>query len=187
MKRIISSLLLICTLTLCFVSCGNSEENGNNTNANNNNGDNNKNVGVELTLDNYEDYFDIDTNMSIGHTTMCQYKGNFVDLVKTFKCEIAFSGNTNYEYTNVVFTVKFIHTGPSDFINHYADATVLVRINLAGNGSGSCYVETPVAKTEWDNISQPIYALYKPNSDISVAMKYSSYEVVSVSGTATKN
>ena len=186
MKRIISSLLLICTLTLCFVSCGNSKENGNNTNSNNSDGGN-KNVGVELTLDNYEDYFDIDTNISIGHTTMCQYKGEFLDLVKTLKCEIAFSGNTNYEYSNVVFTVKFVHTGPTSFIDHYADSTIIVRVNLAGNGSGSCYVETPVAQTEWDNISLPIYSFYRPNSDISLTMKYSSYEVVSVSGTATKN
>ena len=138
-------------------------------------------------LDNYEDYFDIDTNISIGHTTMCQYKGEFLDLVKTLKCEIAFSGNTNYEYSNVVFTVKFVHTGPTSFIDHYADSTIIVRVNLAGNGSGSCYVETPVAQTEWDNISLPIYSFYRPNSDISLTMKYSSYEVVSVSGTATKN
>ena len=182
MKKIISILLLICTLTLCFTSCGNNNSNDNNSNDNNSN-----DTGVILTLDNYEDYFDIDTNISIGHTTMCQYKGDFLDLVKTLKCEIAFSGNTNYEYTDVVFTVKFVHTGPTDFINHYADATIIVRVNLAGNGSGSCYVETPVAREEWDNISQPTYAFYRPNSDISVAMGYSSYEVVNVSGTATKN
>lgn len=184
MKKIISILLIICSLTLCLASCGNNNSNDSNSNTDNNNSNS---AGVKLTLENYEDYFNIDTNISIGHTTMCKYKGDYEDLVKTLKCEIAFSGNTNYEYTDVVFTVKFVHTGPTDFINHYSDATILVRVNLAGNGSGSCYVETPVAKTEWDNISLPIHSFYRPNSDISVTMKYSSYEIINVTGTATKN
>ena len=174
MKKIIS-LFLIVIMCISLFSCGNND----NTNANANN-------GTQLTLDNYEDYFDVSANIAIGHTTMCEYRGSFLDLVKTLKCDIAFQGNTNYEYKDVVFTIKFAHTGPSKFIDFYDDAVITVKVNLAGNGSGSCYVETPVAQEEWDNISQNTYAFYRP-SEISVALGYSSYEIINVTGTATKN
>lgn len=178
MKKIIALLLAI-AMCLSFCACGNNDENSNSNN-------NNVNTATALTLDNYENYFDISANISVGHTTMCNYKGDFLDLVKTFQCDISFKGNTNYEYTDVVFTVKFAHETPDKFIDFYDDTIITVKVNLAGNGSGSCYVETPVAQTEWDNISQTIYAFYRP-SEISVIMDYSSFEIVNVTGTATKN
>jgi hypothetical protein len=183
MKKIIALFLAI-TMCLSLCACGDNDDK--NDNSNNDNSNNNNNNVIELTLDNYENYFDIDASIAIGHTTMCEYKGNFLDLVKTFKCDISFKGNTNYEYTDVVFTVKFAHETPDKFIDFYDDTIITVKVNLAGNGSGSCYVETPVAQTEWDNISQTIYAFYRP-SEISVIMDYSSFEIINVTGTATKN
>ena len=180
MKKI---LLLLLTASLCvsLCACGGS---GADTGSS---GDGGKgNSGTALTLDNYENYFDVSASIGKGHTTMCEYKGQYLDLVKTLECSIAFEGNSNYEYTDVVFTIKFVHTGPTKFIEFYDDATITVSVNLAGNGSGSCYVETPVAQTAWDNISNEIYAFYRP-AEISVAMDYSSYEIINVTGTATKN
>ena len=187
MKKIIALLLAI-AMCLSFCACGNNDDKNNNNEDNSNSNTNNSNVntGTALTLDNYENYFDVNANISIGHTTMCEYKGSFLDLVKTFQCDISFKGNTNYEYTDVVFTVKFAHETPDKFIDFYDDTIITVKVNLAGNGSGSCYVETPVAQTEWDNISQTIYAFYRP-AEISAIMDYSSFEIINVTGTATKN
>ena len=170
MKKFFALLLAV---IMCFSLCAC----GNNANAN---------AGTELTLDNYEDYFDVNANISTGHTTLCEYKGAFVDLVKTLKCDITFKGNTNYEYNDVVFTVKFTHTGPSNLIDFYDEAIIKIKVNLAGNASDSCYVETPVAREDWDNISPTTYAFYRP-SEISVTLGYSSYEIIDVTGTATKN
>ena len=178
MKKLIA-LLLAFAMCLSFCACGNNDKNSNSNN-------NNVNTGTALTLDNYENYFDVSANISVGHTTMCQYKGSFLDLVKTLKCDITFTGNTNYEYTDVVFTVKFTHTGPTNFIDFCDETITTVKVNLAGNGSASCYVETPVAQTEWDNISLYVYSFYRP-SEISVTLDYSSYEIINVTGTATKN
>ena len=71
-------------------------------------------------------------------------------------------------------------------INYCAEATIYVNLNLAGNGSGYCYVGIPVLNEEWDSVSHTTYYYYGEER-ISESMAYTDYEIISVSGTATKN
>jgi hypothetical protein len=169
MKKFISVLLTLACLTLA--SCGNTVT-GTAT-------------GVELTVDNFNDYFDISATVKPGTTTMCMYKSDFVYLYKNLECEISFKGNSNYEFKDVVVEVEFYHTAPlnSEF---ESKKTIYVNLNLAGNGSGSCTVDTPVQTEEWDNISSTTYTFYS-EKNISTTLDYASYSIVGVTGTAIKN
>jgi len=171
-------------MCLSLVACGNNSSSDNGS-SDNGSSDNNKNNGVELTTDNFNDYFDISATVKPGTKTMCMYKNDFVDLYKNLECDISFKGNPNYEFQNVVVEIEFYHTAPlnSEF---ESSKTISVSLNLAGNGYGSCVVDTPVQSEEWDNISATTYTFYSVKN-ISTTLDYSGYSIVGVSGTAIKN
>ena len=164
MKKIISLLL---TFAVCLSICACT-----------------KNTDIELTLDNIENYFDIEAWVKPGDTTSCMYEEKLVDLYTTIKCSIAFTGNPNYEFVNVVIGIKFTHNNPK-MPDYQLETTIYVKLNLAGKGNGSCDIETPIAKEPWNRVSSIAYNAYNANNIINT-MNYSNYEFVSVTGTAIK-
>ena len=143
------------------------------------------NGSVELTVDNFKNYFDISFDVSKGEQRKCKFQNDFVYLYEGLKCDISLYGNPNYEYENVTVEIKFTHTGP-EVLEHCAENTVSVSLNLAGNGSGSCYLETPVVKEIWDKISYYSNYYYGEERIFDTITYYTDYEIVSVTGTATK-
>ena len=160
MKKIIS-LVLVIAITLSFISCG--EKN------------------TPLTLENIEDYIEINASVKPGYTTRCLFKDDWVNLYKTLDCALTVSGVPGYEFNDVVIEIRCYHIPPKhpDF---ESVQTIYIDLNLAGNGKGSCSLQTPVATEEWDNISSASYVFYS-SSGISSMLDYTAYEIVGVTGT----
>ena len=173
-KKLLVAVLSLCLLLSLFAACdasGKSELT--------------EDPGIALTLDNINDYIDIKGSVEAGDTTSCLYDGEWVNLYANLDCSITVSGNTNYEYKDVVIGVKFYHYAPlsNDLVS---ETTKYINLNLAGNGNVKCVLETPVNQEGWDNISTLTYTFYSYKG-ISSALGKTSYEIVSVEGTVTKN
>ncbi len=141
--------------------------------------------GIELTVENIEDYIDFDGSVEATDTTRCYYKAKWIYLYSRLECSLSAKGNTNYEFHDVVIGIKFYHIVPITGETS-SEKTVYMKLNLAGNGSTSCKLETPAYHEDYDNISSITYAFYSSNG-ISSALDSTSYEIVSVTGTATRN
>lgn len=137
-----------------------------------------------LTMDNFEDYIEIDGSVKANTDTRCLYDGDWVYLYNSLKCSISATGNPNYEYKDVVIGVRFYHLAPLTN-NLVSEETVYMSLNLAGNGDKSCVLATPVDQEEWDDISPMTYAFYS-YTGISSALKNTGYEIVSVEGSVTR-
>lgn len=168
MKKIIV-MFMACLLCISIVSCDKSE----------------KKDAIELTLENVEDYLEINPTAKPGYTERCMYLGDWVDLYNSISCNVEIKGNPNYEYENVVVGIRFYHLS---VLNKelVSEQTVYVDLNLAGNGDASTMLATPVKIEGWDNISSETHTFYS-YENISHAIKTTGYEIVSVQGSATKN
>lgn len=138
---------------------------------------------VQLTLDNYKDYLDISARAKCG-----DYYGHGVANMYTgVICSIDISGNSNYEYNNVSLVVEFIHYDDDGFETYLlkgSSAAVphdskrcYIDLNLSGKGSDSCTLLTP-----WD--ASPSQAWQRDSDEI---LQRTTFKIISISGTATKN
>lgn len=164
MKKIIS-LFLVITMVFSLCACGAEK-------------------GTVLTLDNVEDYLEISGTASPGTTTRCVYKGNWIWAYNSLECNVGISGNSNYEYQDVVVGVKVTHLNP---LTHevVSERTLYIDLNLAGKGKAACYLDTSIENEDWENISSESYTCYYQSIDLS--LKFTGFEVVSVTGTVVKN
>lgn len=190
--RKFASILLLTTLLLQFISCSN---NNNDFAISSSQSETTTVTTTEttvattqnstaLTLDNISDYFDITATIQPGNTEKCYYKAQSDYLYNSLICGISFEGNPHYEYKDVIIEIKFHHTTPLTGAFE-SEKTVSVKLNLSGNGSATCELETPVAQEAPLSISDTTYAFYSAKG-ISVALDYSEYKIISVSGTATR-
>ena len=136
---------------------------------------------VQLTLDNYEDYFDVNiTSKATNYYTLDGYL--------TVDCSANFSGNPNYEYNDVVIVIQFQYYDHQGYLDHseyilglteedpnpYSIDSCHLELNFAGNGTGTAQLNTSAAKESYRC------------KDASLVLMRTSYTVVSVSGTAKK-
>ena len=142
-------------------------------------------TGIQLTLDNYDDYIEFDGSVEASSTTRCYHKGDWVYLCNYIECDIAAKGNSNYEYKNVIIGVRFYHVVPITGVTA-SEETIYIDLNLAGNGSASCRLETPANQEEYNNISQITYTFYS-SIGIDSALDNTYYEIISITGSVVKN
>ena len=170
MKRIVAALL--CMVMVCLVACCSSCSEP-------------EDQGIELTLENYDDYFEVDGNVKAGSTTRCMSNDEWVYLCDSLKCDLSISGNSNYEYKDVTIGVRFYHYQPL-VGTLVSEETVYINLNLAGNGETTCTLKTPIADEEGDDIPTLIATFYSSRG-LSSALEKTGYEVVSIEGRAIKN
>ena len=119
MKKIISILLLVCTLTLCLASCGGSNDNSSNDNSNNDNNNNDNTPTCETTdLHTYEN----------GECTGCGLK--VFDVLKNYLIE-----NAEPNYYNE-YKISFGAYGTDQYYSFITYSEKNNSISIA------CYVET---------------------------------------------
>ena len=64
---------------------------------------------IPLTLENVEDYIEIDGTVEVNTDTRCTYKDEWVYLVNSLKCSLIAKGNPNYEYKDVFLEIRIFH------------------------------------------------------------------------------
>lgn len=166
MKKLLICALCITLILVSFVACDKNEDE------------------IELTIDNIKDYVEIDASVKVGGTTRCKYEDEWVNLYNYFECAAQATGNSHYEYKDVVIGIRFYHHQPiTDEL--ISEETVYLKLNLSGSGDVSCQLGTAVEKDGWDNISDITYTFYS-NTGIKSALDYTAYEIVSVTGTVVK-
>ena len=138
-----------------------------------------------LTLENVDDYIEINGDVTENTTTRCKYDGELINLVNSLKCTVTAKGNPNYEYQDVVLKIRIYHLHPLSK-EVVSENTIELDLNLAGNGKASGVLATPVENEEWDNISKITYTYYSPIG-IDSALGKTGYEIVGVSGSVEKN
>lgn len=164
MKKIIS-LFLVITMVFSLCACGAEK-------------------GTALTLENVEDYVEVNGKITPGTQTRCVYRGKWIWAYNSLKCSVDISGNPNYEYQDVVVGIKVTHLDPLTR-EVVSERILYVDLNLAGKGEDNCYLDTLIESEDWENISLESYTCcYK---SIDLCLQSTGYEIVSVTGTVVKN
>lgn len=197
MKKIVSLILAFVVVLLCFTSCTNKTDNSQESNTKF------QDVvtlppkeQIALTLDNYKDYLEIDGTTKANHTeswlTNPKKASSKITTYKGVDCNVSIKGNSHYEYTDVYVDVKFTHytvlqwidkTEGSD-VSPFSEKIVTIKLNLAGNGDGECFLNTPGSDYEkYENCTVIDAMSYQ---DIEAIHEYTYYDVVGVRGSVAK-
>ncbi len=187
MKKVLSLILVVLCCMMLF-ACGNDMNRSEETEVTEVTEEIDE--GIELTVDNIRDYFDISAYVGPGDHIdkyFCQIGTEYEEeyLYESLNCEISFKGNPNYEFKDVVIEVLFEHDPPLVSRSFTSTNSVSIKVNLAGNGSGTTTLKTPVPEIMFVE-ELDVFVLYS-QSGISSALSYTGYETTKVSGVAIKN
>lgn len=161
MRKKLLMIMLCGVLLIGLTGCGNGKSD---------------NDTINLTMDNYEDYLDIEVDYNVGgySTQLPGYSFYFYD---TIKGNVKVTGaSTNYDYNNVEVEVKI--SGTYDLYQKTSqkysrgtekelDKTIIVKCNVGGSGEksfsesllGYTYMKSIDARYEIVNISGSIKKL----------------------------
>lgn len=110
-----------------------------------------KSKKIELTLENYKDYFETSAYAKNKNSTLLPYSSyDYTYRNVEFTYEV--TGNSHYKYNNVYIKLRVIQYDHDEYVkylgwtlgvgeemptpkNSYNDKTITVNVNLAGNGS----------------------------------------------------
>lgn len=189
MKKIISMLLVVVFL-LSFVACGSNEGEKEEIAQEN---------AIELTLDNYADFLNVDISV-VPHTTETWYfneSNPSASRITTYKgadCFAEITGNSHYKFNEVYLDIKFDHYTlhqeearlNGENVEPFSSYTITVKLNLSGEGSGDCSLDT--LGSNWKNYNTPqtnvIDAMCYKDTDAITERTY--YTVIAVRGSVTE-
>lgn len=121
-------------------------------------GDKCKDCGIiQLTLDNYENYFECNAQVKTGETI-----GN---LICSLICSCKVMGNSHFKFNDVYITIKFTHYNRDNYQQYLVnnvliakgepvtteaaiqdEETCTIKLNIAGNGETDCRLWTNYSK-----------------------------------------
>ena len=179
------SIALILSIILCFsmISCNNADETVDNA--------------IQLNLENYNDYFDINATTQAASTetwkAVPSNPDSYITTCKGVNFEIDITGNSHYKYSNVEIDIKVSHFTlhgelarlNGEPVEPFSQKAFTLQLNLSGNGSGTCYLDTP-SGTDYRNNAPPncpclLDVIHYSSSD--AIHDYTHFEITAVRGT----